>query len=85
VRQKVSIEGRPIVKSGVHLLNNAACVLVLVSGKAKARTLQAVFQGTDTAARYPAQLLRPSDGELIWIVDRDAAQLLTDKISAGEN
>jgi 6-phosphogluconolactonase len=83
VRQKVSIEGRPIVKSEVHLLNNAACVLVLVSGKA--RTLQAVFQGTDTAARYPAQLLRPSDGELIWIVDRDAAQLLTDKISAGEN
>jgi len=58
------------------LLNHAASVLFLVSGKDKAEALRAVLQGEFQPRRYPAQLIRPEQGNLTWLADRDAASLL---------
>ena len=58
------------------VLNNAACVMFLVSGEEKAETLRAVLQGGGQPDRFPAQLIRPSRGRLLWILDRAAARLL---------
>ena len=57
------------------VLNNAASVIFLVSGAEKAETLRAVLAG-DSPEPYPAQLVQPSNGELIWLVSSDAARLL---------
>ena len=58
------------------VLNNAACVIFLVSGQEKAETLRAVLQGPSQPEHLLAQVLRPVGGRLLWIVDRAASQLL---------
>ena len=58
------------------VLNNAACVLFLVAGEDKAETLRAVLHGDDDPDRLPAQIIRPTNGELIWLVDGAAARCL---------
>jgi 6-phosphogluconolactonase len=57
-------------------LNNAAGVIFLVSGDDKALALKAVLEGPDEPEQLPAQLIRPSHGRLLWLVDRAAAGLL---------
>lgn len=59
-------------------LNNSACVIFLVSGEEKAETLQAVWQGSEQPERFPVQLIRPTDGRLLWIVDRAAVRHLSE-------
>lgn len=51
------------------LLNNGASVVFLVSGAEKAKTIKEVFEGPE---RYPAQAVKPTNGELIWLVDEAA-------------
>ena len=60
----------------VPLLNHAANILFLVSGKDKAKALRAVLHGEFQPRRYPAQLIRPEQGNLTWLADRDATALL---------
>jgi len=55
------------------VLNAAARVLFLVTGAEKAKILRKVL---DERATLPATMVRPTDGELIWLVDRAAAALL---------
>jgi 6-phosphogluconolactonase len=58
------------------VLNNADCVIFLVSGEEKALILKAVLQGRHEPEQLPAQLIRPNHGRLLWLVDRAAARLL---------
>jgi 6-phosphogluconolactonase len=58
------------------VLNNAAYILFLVSGEDKAEVLQAVLQGAYRPDRFPAQIVRPTHGRLLWLVDQAAASLL---------
>lgn len=58
------------------VLNNAACVVFLVSGAEKAETLRAVLEGEAGSEPYPSQLIHPTRGRLIWLVSREAARLL---------
>jgi 6-phosphogluconolactonase len=58
------------------ILNNAACVVFLVSGEDKALPLKAVLEGHYELEQLPAQLIRPEHGRLLWLVDQDAASLL---------
>jgi len=48
------------------LLNNGASVVFLVSGSEKAGIVKEVFATTD---KYPAQAVKPSHGELLWMLD----------------
>jgi 6-phosphogluconolactonase len=52
------------------LINNAATVVFLVSGAEKAEIVKSVFDGENN---YPAQAVKPTHGELIWMLDKDAA------------
>ena len=60
----------------VPVLNRADLIVFLVSGAEKAKALKAVLQGDYRPEQFPAQLIRPDQGKLIWIVDRAAARLL---------
>ena len=52
------------------LLNNGASIVFLVSGADKAPIVKEVLEGPK---KYPAQFVQPTNGELIWMLDRDAA------------
>jgi 6-phosphogluconolactonase len=52
------------------LLNNGACVVFLVSGSEKAPIMKEVLEGPE---KYPAQAVKPTRGELLWMLDKDAA------------
>jgi 6-phosphogluconolactonase len=58
------------------LLNNAACVVFLVSGQDKALPVKAVLEGRYEPEQLPAQLIRPESGKLTWLLDSAAASLL---------
>ena len=59
------------------VLNNAARVIFLVSGEEKAETLNQILFGEYQPERYPAQVIRPVSGKLLWLVDKAAARLLS--------
>jgi 6-phosphogluconolactonase len=59
------------------VLNNAECVIFLVSGEEKAETLRIVLEGDGQSDRFPVQLIRPTNARFLWIVDRAAARYLT--------
>ena len=61
----------------VPVLNNADAIVFLVSGKDKAGVLQKVLDGDHHPDLLPAQLIRPTHGKLIWLVDQAAASRLT--------
>jgi len=56
------------------LLNNGATVVFLVSGTEKAEIVREVLEGEN---RYPAQAVKPIGGELIWMLDKEAAAYLS--------
>jgi 6-phosphogluconolactonase len=55
------------------VLNLAREVLFLVAGSAKAAMLRQVLEGSFAPDERPAQIVRPSPGEVIWLVDAAAA------------
>ncbi len=61
------------------VLNAARCVAFLVSGTDKATVLQTVLEEDVPDEQYPAKLVHPSDGKLIWFLDRAAASALSSK------
>jgi 6-phosphogluconolactonase len=54
-------------------INSGAQILVLVTGATKASRLAEVLNGAFDPDVLPAQLIRPDQGELIWMVDKAAA------------
>jgi 6-phosphogluconolactonase len=56
-------------------INAARQILFLAIGAAKAETLRAVLEGP--AGRLPAQSIRPTAGQLTWMVDAAAASQIT--------
>lgn len=58
------------------VINNAANVVFLVSGKDKAEAVRHVLNGEPNPDEFPAQSVRPRNGRLIWLLDEDASALL---------
>jgi 6-phosphogluconolactonase len=58
------------------LINHAYNIIFLVSGDDKAEILNKVLTASYQPDKYPAQLIKPVNGNLCWYVDRQAAALL---------
>lgn len=58
-------------------INLAKKIVFLVSGRSKALVLKEVREGPADPGRLPAQLIKPVEGELVWLVDQEAGSLLT--------
>jgi 6-phosphogluconolactonase len=59
------------------LLNAARNVMFLVSGADKAPVLREVLEGDAPGGKYPSKLVQPSNGKLIWFIDRAAGSELS--------
>jgi 6-phosphogluconolactonase len=62
------------------VLNNAVQILFLVAGKAKASTLKMVLTDKERKKQYPAGLVRPVHGTILWLIDQEAAGLFMQRI-----
>lgn len=58
-------------------INHAAHVIFMVTGADKAPALTAVLERIYESDQLPAQLIRPANGTLLWLVDTAAGGLLT--------
>ena len=55
------------------LINAAHAVAFLVYGAGKAEAVKHIVKDPTNIEEYPAQLIRPVDGELLWFLDEAAA------------
>ncbi len=67
-QQRVSLTGR--------VINRADRVVFLVSGIGKSQRVKELFEEDERAKNYPASLVCPKSGNLIWFMDKEAAGLL---------
>ena len=62
------------------VLNAARQVLFLVSGRSKAGIVGSLI-GRKESKGYPAAMVKPSAGNITWLLDRDAASELPEALS----
>ncbi|MEC7771197.1 MAG: 6-phosphogluconolactonase [Bacteroidota bacterium] len=67
-QKRVSINGK--------VINAAKEVAFLVTGASKAEKVKAVVEKTEGSDAYPASLVNPSSGNLVWFLDKEAAAKL---------
>src|ERR1700730_9770792 len=85
-------QGRAVVRNWVgklytdrvtitaQLANNAQMILFMVAGKEKALALKGVLEGPYEPEQLPSQLLQPTNGILLWLVDETAGSMLSNAI-----
>ena len=59
------------------VLNAARALIFLLVGADKGEALRDVLEGPVEPRLRPAQVVQPTDGEVLWLVDRAAARLLS--------
>lgn len=55
------------------VINKAKNIMFIVVGKNKAEIVSSVLQGVFQPRIWPAQLIKPVNGNLLWMLDEDAA------------
>jgi len=63
-----------------RLINQASRVMFLVSGENKGDPLHHILEGIFNPDKYPAQLINPTSGELVWFIDHQAGTRLSDEL-----
>lgn len=74
VESRAAADAADRITMTLPLVNRARVCAFLVSGRAKARILRAVTG--DETGQYPASMVSPRSGNLVWFVDREAASML---------
>jgi 6-phosphogluconolactonase len=59
------------------VINNAARVIFMLAGADKALALKGVLEGPYEPDQLPAQMIQPSNGKLLWLVDTIAGGMLS--------
>jgi 6-phosphogluconolactonase len=67
-QKRITLTGR--------VINNSVSVRFLVTGKRKAEIVEKIINNNPSAGNYPASLIIPLHGELIWHIDIEASGLL---------
>lgn len=71
---KHPVNGQVRITLAGSTINNAKCVIILATGKAKQNIIKSVL--IDKDASLPATHVNPNGGELIWCLDKEAAELI---------
>ena len=67
-QERVSINGK--------VINTSKEVAFLVTGQGKAEKIEVITQQKEGFEKYPASLVNPNSGKLLWFLDQDAASLI---------
>ena len=59
------------------VFNNAAKVIFAVAGEEKAQAVCDALEGERNCTRFPAQCVEPEKGDVVWLVEKSAASLLS--------
>ena len=70
-QKRVTLTGR--------IINHAANVAFLVTGEGKAEKVEQIIDKTGDYKAYPASLVNPYKGRLVWFLDEAAAQQISDR------
>ena len=65
------------------LINLAHRIAFLVYGEGKSRAVLNILEGAEDIDNFPAQLIKPTDGEVEWFLDKAAASLIDQPGIAG--
>jgi 6-phosphogluconolactonase len=68
------------VSMTANLLNGAREIVFLVAGERKASIVRRILELNEPTPELPASLIRPSDGRILWMLDREAAAALDPSI-----
>lgn len=68
-QQRITLTGQ--------VINTAVLVTFLVTGKSKKEKVREILENEGGSERYPASLVKPTDGKLVWFLDEEAAAGLT--------
>ncbi|HZQ25371.1 MAG TPA: 6-phosphogluconolactonase [Terriglobales bacterium] len=69
------------ITATVPVLNNADEIMFLISGADKAMALREVLEGSGTEQQYPAKLVQPTHGTVLWFIEQSAAGELSNAAS----
>ncbi|WP_299410575.1 6-phosphogluconolactonase [Acaryochloris sp. IP29b_bin.148] len=69
-----SKDNQPRLTLTAPVLNQARCILFLVTGANKQDALTQIFAENADAAQFPARLIQPTHGTLSWLLDAEAGQ-----------
>lgn len=58
------------------IINNADTVVFLITGENKAEKIFEIVNEKEKAKNYPAYFVNPVSKKLVWLIDKDAAQLI---------
>lgn len=58
------------------VLNTSANIMFLVAGADKASALYSVLRGERRPDKYPAQIVQPTNGNAVWLLDKPASAKL---------
>ena len=61
----------------IPVIKEASQIVILVSGQAKAEIVRDVFQSEPDEVRYPVHFLWPIMNKVTWLMDQQAASLIT--------
>ena len=73
-RSPIGVKDR--ITMTVPVFNSCREALFLVEGEGKAEVLREILQGSSPAERFPAKLIQPADGRLVYMLDQAAASRL---------
>lgn len=76
VANRVDKLGATRITLTVPVFNNARRVVFLVSGADKASAVKAAIEGPAAPHEVPAQRIQLRAGEIVWLLDQDAARML---------
>lgn len=68
--------GQQRITATGKLINNASQVFFIVTGKNKAEVVKAVLDKDEKNEKLPASQISPELGNLVWFIDKEAAELL---------
>ncbi|MFI5162556.1 MAG: 6-phosphogluconolactonase [Sphingobacteriales bacterium] len=79
--KEVFLKGQDVyrITMTAPLINQAHHIAYLVYGEGKAEAVHHVIEDSRDIENYPAQLIKPADGDLQWFMDTSAASLLKNK------
>lgn len=61
-----------------NLLNNAKEINFIITGENKSEIVYKILVKPDESKKFPALYIHPFNGELIWLLDEEAARLLNE-------